>query len=66
MKKSFKLNNCNGVDITRTFSVTLRGYKSGANMIYNVCFFSNDIAPCLRTMSNFTLIFEPYEENNSL
>ena len=46
----------------RTFSASVRGGKRGYADACAVETFSNDIAPCIKTIEGFTVIVEVYED----
>ena len=64
--KNIRLRHCNGVDLTRTFSAHLcgggRGFGNDTNALES---YSNELAPCIKTLIGFTLIVEVYEEDSS-
>lgn len=57
-----RLRIANNVDITRTFSASYRGGVRGYEDMCALETFSNEIAPCVKTLQGFTLIVEPINE----
>lgn len=65
MAKKIELRISNNVDTTKVFSANLRGGGRGIDdetMALET--HSNEIAPTLRTLTNWILICEPYEEDS--
>lgn len=65
MAKKIELRISNNVDTTKVFSANLRGGGRGIdNETMALETHSNEIAPTLRTLTNWILICEPYEEDS--
>ena len=62
--KNIRIRHTNGTDLTRLFSARLIGGGRGYVDAMAVETFSNDLAPCIKTMQNFTLIVEVDENDN--
>jgi len=66
MAKKIELRISNNVDTTKVFSANLRGGCRGIDdetMALET--HSNEIAPTLRTLTNWILICEPYEQQET-
>ena len=57
-----KLRIANNVNVTRTFSASLRGGVRGYADAVAVEAHSNEVCPCIKTVNGFTVIVEPYEQ----
>ena len=58
-----KIRLANDVDLTRTFSASIR---AGSSYNYETTLetHSNETAPTIRTISGFVVIVQPYEEES--
>ena len=54
-----RLRIANNVDTDRTFIASLKGGQRGYQDAMAVETYSNDIAPCIKTLEGFTVIVEP-------
>ena len=60
--KLIGLRHIHGVSLGKVFSARLMGGERGINDGCNALeTYSNEIAPTIRTMPNFTLVVQPYE-----
>ena len=59
--KKIRIRHTNGTDLQRTFSAKILGGGRGFEDAVALETFSNDIAPCIKTMQGFTLIVEVYD-----
>lgn len=62
--KKLRLRIANGVDVTKTFSASIRGGVRGYEDACAVESHSNDISPTIKTIEGFTVIVEIDEEKN--
>lgn len=62
--KKLRLRISNGVDVTRTFSASIRGGARGYEDACAVESHSNDVSPTIKTIEGFTVIVEINEEKN--
>lgn len=66
MAKKIELRISNNVDTTKVFSANLRGGGRGIDEeTMALESHSNEIAPTLRTLTNWILICEPYEQQKA-
>lgn len=63
MNKPIKIRHVNNVDITKTFSAHLCGGSRGFDDANALESYSNDIAPCVKTIIGFVLLVEVYDED---
>lgn len=65
--KKLRFRKVNDVDMSNTFSAHIvgggRGYSQDVSAIES---YSNDVSPCIKTVSSFTLIVEVYEEDTDI
>ena len=62
MMKKLKLRISNGVDVTRTFSASIRGGGRGFSDACALESHSNDVFPTIKTIEGFTVIVEVKDE----
>ena len=56
--KPIKFRHVGGVNLNRTFSARILGGERGFGDKLALESYSNDVAPCIKTMEGFTLIVE--------
>lgn len=64
--KKLRLRIANEVDVNKVFSASIRGGVRGFHDACAIESHSNDVVPTIKTLVGFTVIVEPYEDNNSL
>lgn len=63
--KKLRIRICNGVDLTRPCSASIRGSSRGFNDFVNaVETFSNTEFPTLKAMASFTCVIMPQKKQN--
>lgn len=62
--KKLRLRVANDVDLTRTFSASIRGGQRGYEDAMAVESHSNDVAPTIKCLQGFTLIVEVEDEQD--
>ncbi len=64
--KKLRIRIANNVDIGRVFSASIRGGQRGYEDACAVESHSNNVSPTIKTVEGFTVIVEPYEEDNGV
>ena len=63
--KKLRLRIANNVDVSKVFSASIRGGGRGYEDACAVESHSNDVCPTIKTVEEFTVIVEPYEDSKS-
>ena len=64
-KKPIRIRHVNSVDLTKTFSAHLCGGSRGFDGANALESYSNDIAPCIKTLIGFVLVVEVEDEQDN-